>query len=631
VTDASETGRVRGAGRIKPRRKTLAIVLVVVLSCAVGVGALGVAVKEVPGLKRMVQDALRATGLETIVMPVLQKVGLAEPPWSERMVVTPNLPPDWVSARRLVVADLHKALARGDFEQAAQLNAVLAQEAFQRADRALRAWETMRDPKTGLVPKSTHPRMAYWDPEDVAADLFPFLLLAGHYLEGSKDLWLETLASERAICGPMPCSIELYSARVINEDKQRVIFSASEYAKDGLLAVSERLGRGQWFERMEEVMNALIDAADVQTEAGKICDRGTEANGEMLQVLSRLYWATGNERYLEMAERIAEAYLFDVFPKNRYLPATYWDFHAGQAQSTDFRLRDHGSEIVPGLTELYLVEKLNNRPQAQRYREPLKLFLDTVLALPRTEDGLWYNAVDARTRDVLDAGLIDTWGYILLGYQTFDMSEGSEAYASEIERVMRAAASRRSFPWEEDYLDGYADTIESMLYLLPWHNIPECQRWVDDEIEVMFDKQSDTGFIEQWYLDGNYIRTSLLYATYKTQGITLMPWREYVRLGAAFDSETGDLYVHLSADADWEGSLQFDLPRHQTIWNMPFEYPRLNGTPEWFTVEPDDVYTIINLDTGEEIAYTGQQLAKGLAVTLGEGEGSTLRLKVVQE
>jgi hypothetical protein len=64
---------------------------------------------------------------------------------------------------------------------------------------------------------------------------------------------------------------------------------------------------------------------------------------------------------------------------------------------------------------------------------------------------------------------------------------------------------------------------------------------------------------------------------------------------------------------------------------MPFEYPRLNGTPEWFTVEPDDVYTIINLDTGEEIAYTGQQLAKGLAVTLGEDEGSTLRLKVVQE
>jgi hypothetical protein len=596
------------ASRMKSRRRKLAIASAIVLLCIV---------------------AAWVMGLETIVIPVLQKAGLVA--WS-KVVITPNLPSDRVSTRRLVVADLHKALARDDFEQAAQLNAMLAQEAFQRADRALRAWEAMRDPNTGLVPKTTHPWMAYWDPEDVAADLFPFLLLASQYLDqDSKDLWLETLASEREICGPMPCSVKLRSARVLNEDKQSIIFSASEYAKDGLLAVSERFGRGPWFERMEEVMNALIDAAYVQTEAGKICDQGTEANGEMLQVLSRLYWATGNDRYLEMAERIAEAYLFDMFPKNHYLPATYWNFDTGQAQSTDFRLRDHGSEIVPGLTELYLVQKLHGRPEAERYHEPLKLFLDTVLELPRTEDGLWYSAVDARTGDVLDTRPVDTWGYILLGYQTFDMAEGSDTYASEIERVMRAAASRQSFPWEEAYLDGYADTIESMLYLLPWHNIPECHRWVDDEIEVMFDKQSDTGFIEQWYLDGNYIRTSLLYATYKTQGVRLVPWREYVRLGAAYDSETEALYVHLSADADWEGSLQFDLPRHRTIWNLPFEYPRLNGTPEWFTVEPDDVYTIIDLDTDEETAYTGQQLAKGLAVALGEDEGSTLRLKIVQE
>jgi len=609
------------------RRKILAIAL----ACIVGVAVLGVAVQRVPGVKRAVWDTLRTTGLEPIVMPVLQKAGLAEPPWSERFVSTPNLPPDRISARRFVVADLHKALACGDFEQAAQLNSILAQEAFQRVYRALGAWETMRDPETGLVPKSTHPRLAYWDPKDVAADLFPFLLLTSQYLDqDSKDLWLEVLASERKICGPMPCSIELYSGQVINEDRQGVIFGASEYAKDGLLAVTERLGRGPWFERMEEVMNALIDAAYVQTEAGKICDRGTEVNGEMLQVLSRLYWATGNDKYLEMAKRIAEAYLFDVFPKNRYLPATYWDFDAGQPQSKHFRLRDHGSEIIPGLAELYLLEKLHGRPQVQRYREPLKRFLDAVRALPRSEDGLWYNAVNAKTGETLDNGLIDTWGYILLGYQTFDMAEGSDIYVSEIERVMRAAASRRSFPWEGDSLDGYADAVESMLYLLPWHNIPECQRWVDDEIEVMLDKQSDSGFIEQWYLDGNYIRTALLYALYKTQGITLTPWQEHVRLGAVHDSNTGELYVHLSTDADWEGSLQFDLPRHRTIWNLPFEYPRLNETPEWFVAEPENAYTVINLDTGEEFTYSGQQMAEGLAVTLGEGERDTLRLKVMQ-
>ena len=618
---------------MKFRRKVLARTgLVVVLVCVVGAAVLGLAVYKVPGLKHTMRDILQKTGLEPIMMPVLRKAGLAEPAWSERFVSTPNLPSNYISARRFLVADLHRALEYGDFEQAALLNSALAQEAFQHAYRAMKAWETMRDPETGLVPKSTHPRMAYWDPEDVAGDLYPFLLLASQYLDqDSQDLWLQTLSNEREICGPMPCSIKLYSGEVIAEERARIIFSASEYAKDGMLAVSERFGQGPWFERLEEIMGALIEAAYVQTEAGEICDNGTEANGEMLQVFSRLYWATRDDKYLEMAERIAEAYLFDVFPKNNYLPATYWDFDAGQPASKDFRLRDHGSEIIPGLAELYLLEKLEGRPQAQRYRDPLKRFLDAIMALPRTEDGLWYNVVDARTGQVLDDGVIDTWGYVLLGYQAFDLAEGSNTYSSEIERVMKAAASRKSFPWEGDFLDGYADAIESMLYLLPRHNIPEGQRWVDDEIAVMLSKQSDSGFVEQWYLDGNYIRTALLYATYKTQGVTLYPWRQDTRLGAAYDSDTETLYIHLTADTDWAGSLRFDSPRHRTIWNLPFEYPRLNGTPEWFTVEPDDMYTVINPDTGKELVYSGRQLADGLVVTLDEVEGDTLRLTVRQQ
>ena len=609
---------------MKPKKITLAITL----ACTIGLVILAVAVQKVPALKSAMWTVLQTTGLEPVVIPILQRAGVAKPPLPEHTV--PNAPPDRVSARRFVVADLHAALERGDFEQAAQLNAILAQEAFQRAYRALRAWETVRDPETGLVPKATHPKWALWNTKDVAADLFPFLLLASQYLDqDDAGLWLEALTSERKICGPMPCAIQLGPGQVINEDLPTVIFGASEYAKDGLLATTERSGRGPWFERLEEVMNALIDAAYVQTEAGKICDQGTEVNGEMLQVLSRLYWATENDRYLEMAERIAEAYLLDALPKNRHLPATYWDFEAGQPQSEDFRIRDHGSEIVPGLAELYLLEKLKGRPQAQRYREPLELFLDAVLALPRTEDGLWYSVHDARTSEVLDIRPIDTWGYILLGYQTFDMAEGSGKYGSEIERVMRAAASRLSFSWEGDLLDGYADTIESMLYLLPWHNIPECHRWVDNEIEVMFNKQSDSGFIEKWYLDGNFIRTSLLYATYKTQGITLAPWREDVRLGAVYDIAAEELYVHLSAEAAWEGLVHFDQPRHRTMWNLSFEYPRLNGTPEWFTVEPEDSYTVVSLDTGEESLHSGQQLANGLSVTLKAGDA--LRLKVLQQ
>lgn len=586
-------------------------------------------VQKVPLLEDAVKVVLREAGMESAALSVLSKVGLTAPPLPEHC--EPILPPDRVSARRHVVAALHEALARGDFEQAAVLNSILSQEAFQRAYRALKAWKKVRDPETGLVPKATHPKVAYWDTRDTAADLFPFLLLASQYLEKDNErLWLETLANERQICGPMPCNIHFRPTEVVEEDLPTVIFGASEYAKDGLLAVAERSGRGLWFERLEEVENALIGAAYVQTRAGKICASGTEENGEMLQVFSRLYWATGNEKYLEMAERIGEAYLFDVFSKNQYLPATYWDFARGQPMSRDFRFRDHGSEIIPGLTELYLLEKLQGRPQAVRYREPLKKFLDVALTVGRTEDGLWYNAVDITTYEILDRGIVDTWGYILNGYQTFDMTEGTDIYADEIERVMRAVTTRKSAPWEGQLQDGYADSIESMLYLLPWFDIPECHRWVDDEIEIMFSKQLPTGFIEEWYLDGNFIRTSLLYATYKTQGITFEPWREDVRLGAAYDKNKKDLYVYLNADTDWEGVLKFDLPRHRTIWNLPFEYPRLNETPEWFVVEPQEEYVIVNLDTGRKFTHSGQQLGKGLAVTLGQG-GLTLRLRVSQQ
>jgi len=598
---------------------------IVIIGCAT---IFAMAVLKVPLLEDAVKVVLQEAGMERAVLTVLSKVGLTVPPLPEHC--EPVLPPDRVSARRHVVAALHEALARDDLEQAAVLNSILSQEAFQRAYRALKAWEKVRDPGTGLVPKATHPKVAYWDTRDTAADLFPFLLLASQYLDKDNErLWLEALANERQICGPMPCKIHFRPTRVVGEDLPAVIFGASEYAKDGLLAVAERSGRGPWFERLEEVENALIDAAYVQTEAGKICASGTEENGEMLQVLSRLYWATGNERYLEMAERIGEAYLFDIFPKNQYLPATHWDFARGQPMSQDLRFRDHGSEIIPGLAELYLLEKIQGRPQAARYREPLKRLLDAAITVGRTEDGLWYNAVDVTTYEVLDRGVVDTWGYILNGYLTFDMAEGTDVYADEIERVMRAAAARKSVLWEGQSQDGYADSIESMLYLLPWFDIPECHRWVDDEIEVMFGKQLPSGFIEEWYLDGNFIRTSLLYATYKTQGITFEPWRENVRLGAAYDTNKKDLYVYISADADWEGILKFDLPRHRTIWNLPFEYPRLNETPEWFVVEPQENYVFVNLGTGEEFIHSGQQLGEGLAVTLDK-ERKALRLKVSQ-
>ena len=573
----------------------------------------------------------------------LQQAGILPPPLP--LYVAPIAPADRVTARRLVVAALHDATSRGDYEQTAMLNAVLSQEAFQRAYRTLAAWESVRDPVTDLIPHATSPFYNTWDSEDVAADNFPHLLIAALYLSpDTQSAWLDTLASEHTLCGDLACRVDLDSGAVVAEDLDTRIFGSSEYAKDGLLAIVERFGPGPWLDRMTDGIDAILDTAYVETQAGVIPSRGTEANGELLQVLSRLYWVTGEERYLQMAERIGEAYLFEVLPNNHGLPADYWDFRAQSPLPEDsrfrpdaessaghpFRLVDHGGEIIPGLTELYFIEKMQHRPQADRYREPLVQFLDRILVTGRTPEGLWYRRVDATTGQPLDGQLADTWGYILNGYQTFDLAEGTDRYAAEIERTMRAAAARHSIQWESDWQDGYADALESMLYLLPWFDIPECRYWVDDEIEVMFLKQQPDGFVENWYLDGNFVRTALMYARYKTQGLLLDPWRETVRLGAAHDRDSDTLYVHLAAQGDWQGVLRFDTARHSTVWHMPAEYPRLNGAPEWYIVEPENVYRVTNLDTGETVSYSGQDLIDGLPITLKRGPGSTLRLTVSQ-
>jgi hypothetical protein len=292
---------------------------------------------------------------------------------------------------------------------------------------------------------------------------------------------------------------------------------------------------------------------------------------------------------------------------------------------------DHGSEIIPGLAELYFLERMLNRPQAERYRQPLQEFLDKILVTGRTDEGLWHRSVDVATLEPFNDQPNDTWGYNLAGFHAFDLAEGTDRYAAEIERMMRTVATKHSWDWEwGPQLDGYADTVESMLYLLPWFDIPEAHRWVDDEIEVMFLKQRADGFVEGWFLDGNFVRTALLYAQYKTQGLSLAPWSESVRVGAAFDREGDTLYVHLAAQEAWRGKLRFDAPRHRTIWNMPIEYPRVNEAPEWYVVEPGSVYLVTNVDTGEVSSFSGQELTEGLPITIQGPEGNVLRLTVSQ-
>ena len=95
-------------------------------------------------------------------------------------------------------------------------------------------------------------------------------------------------------------------------DLGRIIFGSSEYVKDGLLPLTEWLGPSPWSQRMLKILDDLWIRAPVETAYGNIPSTSQEINGEMLQTLSRVYWMTGQRRYLEWAVRLGDYYLLDV-------------------------------------------------------------------------------------------------------------------------------------------------------------------------------------------------------------------------------------------------------------------------------------------------------------------------------
>ncbi|MBI4324377.1 MAG: hypothetical protein HY674_03860, partial [Chloroflexi bacterium] len=130
--------------------------------------------------------------------------------------------------------------------------------------------------------------------------------------------------------------------------------------------------------------------------------------------------------------------------------------------------------------------------------------------------------------------------------------------------------------------------------------------------------------IEGWHGDGNFARTSLMYALWKTQGVTVQPWRADVRFGAA--REGSAVYLCLTADQPWEGRLVFDRPRHKLLMRLPLDYTRINQFPEWFAVEANARYQV-KLGQGRTLDKTGAQLAEGVAVQLKAGEALWIEVR----
>jgi hypothetical protein len=509
-----------------------------------------------------------------------------------------------------------------DFAQAAA-NGRLANEALVRSDRLMMDWLTLADSVSGLLPRNTTADSDIWNAKDTAADLYPFLVLTAWYTrpELYAGRMQQMLLSETALTsrlGRLPDTYS-FSKRGFAEpaiDTASIMFGGSEYVKDGLMSITELLGVTPWRARMMGIVDDLWRYAPIETPFGRIVSLDPEVNGDMLLVLSRIFWMTGERRYLDYAIRIGDYYLLGGHHPTR-------DF-------TSLRLRDHGNEVVSGLTELYATVTRVQPEKAARYRAPIHEMLDRILAVGRNADGLFYNVIDPRSGTPTNDRVADNFGYVLNGYHTVYQLDGTPAYREAVLVALRALLPKYpDYDWENRGQDGDADAIEGAMYLYNREREPSAAAWMDQQIQRMWSKQDSAhrpglerwrgrGVVEGGYADGNFNRTSIMYALWKTRGISAHPWRRDLRVGAV--DRNGELLVSVEADSAWSGELRFDVPRHRIHLGMPADWPRINSYPEWFTVEPARRYRVREERASGGMVHPGASLARGLPIAVSRGE-----------
>ncbi|MCC6588337.1 MAG: hypothetical protein IT168_16715 [Bryobacterales bacterium] len=493
--------------------------------------------------------------------------------------------------------------------------------------RLLHAWLKHADPKTLLLPDRVpapgqNPAnvQQLYTPHNSGADLYPYLILTAELTD--PDLYrgrlMEMLRNEiryTNVNAGVPGNLDLRTHQL----GPASLFGAGEYAKDGLVSVTEYLGRTPWFYRMVDMTADAIKQAPVESRFGKLPASDAELNGDFLQALVRLAVMTNDSRFLEWGRRIADAYIEEVLPANHGVPSGKWDFtaHTGDGR---LRLRDHGNETIVGLTLQFALENYLKTPRAEKYRPVIKTMLDRVLA-SANEDGMLYNQVDAATLKPLDTKLSDNWGYVYGAVYAYYQCTGEEKYRDAVRRVLKNLPKYRNWIWEArpgnpdmplGSFDGYADSIESALYLVNREPVPEALDWIDSEMKVMTGMQKPDGHIEYWYGEGNYNRTAMIYALMKSEGVRPDAWADGVKVGAVRDGAR----LLVSVEAPAARMYRFDYARHKRVLNFDKNYVRLNEIPEWFTVDENTLYRVRKVG-GAEMVRLGSELTAGITLDPG--------------
>lgn len=505
----------------------------------------------------------------------------------------------------------------------AEKNSRQANEAFYRSRRYIDGWLAYADPETGLIPRNLRESRDFWNGRDSAADNYPFMVLTAAMTDRPlmNGRLLDMLRTEtRVTCRidrlPDDYSFSKKGWRREKLELDAIIFDGSEYVKDGLLPITEWLGASPWSERATGIIDDVWKNAALDTPFGKIPTKNFEVNGDLLQACSRLFWFTGQRKYLDWAIRLGDYYLLGDQHPTRDLP--------------ELSLGDHSCEVINGLSELYVACAHAASEKREAYRKPLHELYDRLLVIARNEHGLLYLKVNTKTGEHSSA-LTDNWGYNYDGLYTAWLLDKTEAYRDAVRQALgnlKAHYTGKGGMCQSNTADGYADSIEGAITLFNREPVASAADWMDTEIKTMWGRQQADGVIEGWHGDGNSARTSLMYALWKTQGITIEPWRADVRFGAVLENEV--LKIIVLADQPWEGRLIFDIPRHKTLLHLPLDYPRINQFPEWYTVEPERVYEVTAQSNATAIRTTGTDLRKGFPVQVKPGEPWSVTVRALE-
>ena len=469
----------------------------------------------------------------------------------------------------------------------------------------VRGWIELKwDPETHL-----YSRGRTWDYHNEAADHYSSLVLMAHYVTPEHNepggTFHQTMVSSRELCATPNGIPTVYRLKTRERGRMATFGELSEWLRDGLIRIVEAKGTDNiWYEEMVRLTDAMI--AEAENRGGMFAAfKGHEPWGNMLQTLARLYVISGDEKYLLAAERIADRLLLD--PEHAV---------------TRIRYQDHGCELTPGLTELFVVESKLGRTKADEYREPLKCLLDRILvdaAHPTTglfgskadEEGDWPQPTD-------------TWGYVLFGHENYDRACGSRRYDLAIKKTLRWLLENRANYAEHSKTlwpravsaDDWSDSYESMIVLWNrYQDIGDGFSWLDwATLQHVHRRGSNSEFgpYTGGHFDGSTGRTLCSHMMLCSQGVRHVPFQSDVSLGAVSVGNT--LFLTAQSDRPYCGRLCFDGPR-TAYGKMTLDWARINEMPQWYVVQPDATYSVVK--GGQPAAILkGQELIAGMAIDL---------------